>query len=150
VARDWGQDQKNNLDWWEGYCAKMTWAEVGWATFFGSCPLVHFGKALHSWSHLKKRCLAQLLHEPEPKLKNKPYQRALTLLLFWNRQYMGVDACTFLYITPTIIGIWLLIYRVSISLPRANLLTLLFKVRLVLNRQYMGVDASTFLYITHP
>jgi hypothetical protein len=63
---------------------------------------------------------------------------------------MGVDACTFLYITPTIIGIWLLIYRVSISLPRANLLTLLFKVRLVLNRQYMGVDASTFLYITHP
>jgi hypothetical protein len=24
---------------------------------------------------LKKRCLAQLLHEPEPKLKNKPYQR---------------------------------------------------------------------------
>jgi hypothetical protein len=45
VARDWGQDQKkNNLDWWEGYCAKMTWAEAGWATFFGSCPLVHFGK----------------------------------------------------------------------------------------------------------
>lgn len=31
---------------------------------------------------------------------------------------------------------------------RANLLTLLFKVRFVLNRQYMGVDASTFLYIT--
>jgi hypothetical protein len=76
VARDWGQDQKKNkLDWWEGYCAKMTWAEAGWATFFGSCPLVHFGKALHWWSHLKKRCLAQLLHEPEPKLKNKPYQR---------------------------------------------------------------------------
>jgi hypothetical protein len=24
---------------------------------------------------LKKRCLTQLLHEPEPKLKNKPYQR---------------------------------------------------------------------------
>jgi hypothetical protein len=75
VARDWGQDQKNNLDWWKGYCAKMTWAEAGWATFFGSCPLVHFGKALHWWSHLKNRCLAQLLHEPEPKLKNKPYQR---------------------------------------------------------------------------
>jgi hypothetical protein len=75
VARDWGQDQKNNLDWWEGYCAKMTWAEAGWGTFFGSCPLVHFGKALHSWSHLNKRCLTQLLHKPEPKLKNKPYQR---------------------------------------------------------------------------
>ena len=70
-----GRTKKNNLDWWEGYCAKMTWAEAGWATFFGSCPLVHFGKALHWWSHLKKRCLAQLLHEPEPKLKNKPYQR---------------------------------------------------------------------------
>jgi hypothetical protein len=82
VARDWGQDQKNNLDWWEGYCAKKTWAEAGWATFFGSCPLVHFGKALHSWSHLKNRCLAQLLHEPEPKLKNKPYQRG-PMFGFW-------------------------------------------------------------------
>jgi hypothetical protein len=58
----------------------MTWAEAGWATFFGSCPLVHFGKALHWWSHLKKRCLAQLLHEPEPKLKNKPYQRGPNFL----------------------------------------------------------------------
>ena len=76
-----GRTKKNNLDWWEGYCAKMTWAEAGWATFFGSCPLVHFGKALHWWSHLKKRCLAQLLHEPEPKLKNKPYQRGPKLIL---------------------------------------------------------------------
>ena len=114
VARDWGQDQKNNLDWWEGYCAKMTWAEAGWATFFGSCPLVHFGKALHWWSHLKKRCLAQLLHEPEPKLKNKPYQRGpkvperemcpwaiskyfgdwvpTQVLLCWSMQYGGQSA----------------------------------------------------------
>jgi hypothetical protein len=81
VARDWGQDQKNNLDWWEGYCAKMTWAEAGWATFFGSCPLVHFGKVLHWWSHLKKRCLAKLLHEPEPKLKISSTKEALSSIL---------------------------------------------------------------------